>query len=115
MTKTKTIRMSDNSRSDDFQPYREGHVDVTVSVPVERFKEAYDELKEAGAFEQSIVEAEGWSEDDLRVGLAVLTTVMDDLPMLTTDFTKLVMATGCSSTVCDVVAREFGLVEREAA
>lgn len=115
MTNTKTIRMSDNSRSDDFQPYREGRVDVTVSVPVERFKRAYNYLKEAGAFDQGIVEAEGWSEDDLRVGLAVLTTVMDDLPMLTTDFTKLVMATGCSRTVCDVVAREFGLVEREAA
>lgn len=115
MGNTETIRMSDNSRSHDFQPYREGHVDVTVSVPVERFKEAYDELKEAGAFEQSIVEAEGWSEDDLRVGLAVLTTVMDDLPMLTTDFTNLVMATGCRNTVCDVVASEFGLVERVAA
>lgn len=115
MTNTKTIRMSDNSRSDDFQPYREGRVDVTVSVPVDRFKAAYDELKLAGAFDQGIVEAEGWSEDDLRVGLAVLTTVMDNLPMLTTDFTNLVVATGCRNTVRDVVAREFDLIDRKAA
>lgn len=115
MGNTKTIRMSDGTRSDDLKPYREGHVDVTVSVPVEKFENTLNDATTTGWIEPSIVAEEGWQEDDLRVALATFSAVMETLPMLTTDFTKMLLVTGCRNTVRDVVAREFDLVESIAA
>lgn len=88
---------------------------MTVSVPVEKFEKVFDDAMATGWIEPGIVKEEGWQEDDLRVALATLSTVMETVPMLTTDFVNMLMATGCRNSVRDSVSREFDLVERVAA
>lgn len=109
------IELANGHLSDDHKIATTGTVPVTVTVPVERFAKSFDDAMATGWIEPSIVEEEGWHESDLRVALATLVTVMETVPMLTTDFVKMILATGCRNTVRHVVAREFDLVERVAA
>lgn len=112
MNEKKTIRMADGSRSDAFKPYREGHVDVTVSVPIEKFKTAYDFAVRQGWINEVMVLDGQWEQDDMRVAFATLTTVMNSVPLGIAEFTTMLLDTGCPDDVRDAVERFYEQPER---
>ena len=91
------------------------NVDVTVSVPVKHMIRSHEDMERKGILYRDLVDDAGWLEEDLRVALATLTTVMDSVPMLTSNFVELLLDTGCRNTVRDVVERHYKIEKLEAA
>lgn len=89
----KTVRMADGSRSDTFRPYREGYVDVTVSVPIEKFKSVYDSMVAEDHLHDFALDE--YAEDDLRVLCAVFDTVSEKMPMHDCHKVNRLVATAC--------------------